>query len=433
MYLSQYLVRRVSTWYNDKFYQQFSNLEDITFNMNAEYIKECLVNKVFYQMHYSDLRNNISYLKFRNFDNLWIKIIFKNEINLEIITYINEVETPIFKEKEINHELFYKLITLNYRVKRNDEKLSNWKKRELNYNALYYFVQDKDSFDLKSFKANSKIEINIVKLKEFKDQLINSQKNKLLFYKAFENNEYTHLLNQYSLFFEGFNKITDNNYFLNLFENYSINSNHIDLLNIRNNKEIINNVIEHTEYVFTYEKHKESYYYENLIKQIEDKNLNTYFMFLRLSILKKMNEIPMEVIQLIDDNMLMDYDKISIAISEIHKNQNLFHSFIYINDYKKIIEINYFDNDFNHEDLKRVLYYCIRMGTNSPQNEINNNLGNTILNLIKTNVLSVSGMEEAMLHINNFNSENNLKKLKLKFKLENKLKIKSKKSKIEKI
>lgn len=440
MYLIQYLLKRVTTWYNDKFYQQFSNLEDISQSINVNYVKEGLIDKIYDQVHYSDLRNNICYIKFQYFENIWIKIIYKDEINLEIITYIDEKEIPIFKgkKKEINNELFYNLITTKhprrYWVNNDEENLSNWEKRELNYQALYYFSDRKLylNFDLTTFHAKEKIELNIVKLREFNNQIIKGEKSKILFFKALKNNDYIHLLNQYCLCLGGFNEKSHYKYFLNLFEDYSINSNHIDILNIRNIREIINQIIENTEYVFNYEKHKNSFYYENLIKQIKNKNLSTYFMFLRLSILNKMDEIPIEVIELIDDDMLMDYEKITIAISKINKNNYLSNSYFYMDDNQKKLELR-INCEENNEDFKKILYSCIRMGSNSPYNENNNNLSNTILNLIKTNLLSVNNLEEAMHHINVFNHKYNLKKLKLKCKLENKLKIKSQKSKVEKI
>lgn len=430
MYLTQYVWRRLKTWYNDKYHQQFSMLENMSKDIHIDYVKEKLTYIVFAQLHYSDMRNNIIRIKLQNFDNIWFKIIGKIEPEIEIYTMVDNNEVVILNKTEIHHELFYQLITQHYHKKPivNKLQISNWKKREKNYSTLYYFVDKIQQFDIKTFTSNDRIEINIVKLKEYKNNS-SIARDKILFFKALEEEQYVHLLKQYTLFFEGFNTNAPTNFFCELFEKYAVTYKHIQLLDLERKPAILKSIREYTENVFSYEKHKESYYYKDIKDKIKDKNLSTYFNFLRLSILGRFQEIPIKMIATIDDTMLDDYNKITEAIIKISHNEKLLHSNITVNDYYNTIYSQYINPE--NEDLNRVMYYCIR--SDSTINESEHNVQQILLKLIQTKLLYIPNIEHIIKHINYFHQHNNLSKIKLRNHLENKLKEKNIKKKVDKI
>lgn len=451
MYLLKYLKERIKTWYLDKTDDQYSKLEKIDYFTNNHHIQYELGSVLLQLFHSTDLISNTIKVKYQNFDNVWLKgISDTKKLIVEIFTIIDEEEVTILNENKINHQLFFDLITSKYleKYKYKDIPKSQWKKRQENFDIIYHFLLKEKNLDLSTFDSKNIIEINLVKLEKYNDELIlNDHKlNRLIFFKALKNENLYPLLKNYSLVFNQkdseflvepshFKRITETNKVCQLFREYSFNKKHVEYLNDFNKDNTINLIMDYTEATLEFPKHNDSYYMETFKSRIRNKNIYTYFMFLRLALLGKIETLPDEILESVDEFMVEDFDKITIGLLEICRNPDLQYSFIYMNDYKKTIELNNWNLGYEHEDIKQALYKVINNAPNRNTTRVNNNLGSVLLELINSSVFKIHTVSDATEVINHFHSFHNLKKYKLKRKLEEKLVSKEtmKKPKVKKI
>lgn len=450
MYLFQYLKERIKTWYLDKTDNQYSKLEKLDYFTNHHYVQEELRNTLFSSFHSTDLISNTIRVKYHNFDNVWLKgISDTKKLIVEIFTIIDEEEVTILNENKINHQLFFDLISSNYLSRYKVEPInSKWKKRQKNFDIMYHFFLKEKNLDISTFDSNNIIEINLRNLENYHNILrLNDQKlNRFVLFKALENEKLYPLLKNYSLVFNQkeseflvdsmhFKKITENNKVCQLFREYSFNKKQIDYLNDFNKNHTINLVMDYTEATLEFPRHNDSYYMETFRSRIKNKNIYTYFMFLRLALLGKIEILPEEILDAVDESMVEDFDKITIGLLEICRNPDLQYSFIYMNDYSKKIELNNWNLGYEFEDIKQALYKVIQNAPNRNTTRVNNNLGSVLLELINSSVFKIDTVSDATEVINHFHSFHNLKKYKLKRKLEEKLVSKEtmKKPKVKKI
>lgn len=450
MYLIKYLKERIKVWYLDKKDDQYSKLEKLNYFTNNHYVQEELRSVLLQSFHSTDLIDNTIKIKYDNFENVWIKgISDTKKLVVEIFTIIDDEEVTIINENKINHQLFFDLISSQY-LHRYKKKLpkSKWKKRKENFYIMYHFFLKERNLDLSTFDSKNIIEINLINLEKYHNELIlNDQKlSRFVFFKALENEELYPLLKNYSLVFNQkdseflvepshFKRITESNKVCQLFLKYSFNKKHVEYLNDFNKDNTINLIMDYTEATLEFPKHNDSYYIETFKSRIRNKNIYTYFMFLRLALLGKIETLPDEILESVDEIMVEDFDKITVGLLEICKNPDLQYSFIYMNDYKKRIELNNWDLGYEHEDIKQALYKVINNAPNRNTTRVNNNLGSVLLELINSSVFKIHTISDATEVINHFHLFHNLKKYKLRKKLENKLVSKEsiKKEKVKKI
>ena len=435
MHLTEYLLYRSITWYKDTFQNQFNNEENLPQNFDKNYIEEKLKERLYSTLHYSDFRDNTITIKLYEF-NVWLKVTAYQNLTIELITYEDEKEKLIFNSERINHSLFYKYITKPFEEKHSfyiKKERTFWQKRERNQYLIYKLLNTYLDLDILTFKSKKHIEINILTLKEIKTQKGDFTKNSNLFIYALKNNKYRKLLENYYLFFDGFNKTKENNLFVELLKTYSLTTEDIKYLKADSHQSTYNNIIDHTEIGFTLPLHDNSSYYEILNKRTKSQNIYTYFMFLRLSALNKIEQLPVSFIESIDNHMLEKFDKLSDILIQLLDNQQILNSFVYINNISQTLELNGWNYGFKYEEHKKIIYQCI---INAP---VNNNIisgssfSQILLGLIQNSVFSVLGTPEALNHIKNFHYNHNLKKIKFKNHLENKLIPKNIRKKVEKI
>lgn len=435
MHLTEYLLYRSITWYKDTFQNQFNNEENLPPNFDKFYIEEKLRECLYLTLHYSDFRDNTITIKLYEF-NVWLKVSYYSDLKIEFIAYENEEEKLVFNSEKINNSLFYKYITKPFEEKYSfnlKKERTFWQKRERNQYLIYDLLNRYLDLDISTFKAKKSIEINIITLKEIKKQNNNFKNAKGLFFKALQYPELRHLLTNYHFFFNGFNKTEENNFFVDLLKNYSLTTNDLKDLKVEYNQDVFNNIIDHTEIGFTLPHHENSCYYEVLNKRIKNQNIYTYFMFLRLSALNKIEQLPSNLIESIDNHMLERFDKLSDILIQLFENQQVLNSFVHINNLSKSLELNGWSYGFEYEEHKKIIYQCV---INAP---INNNIisgssfSQILLGLIQSNVFTVADTAECLRHIKNFHYNHNLKKIKFKNYLENKLKPKNIRKKVEKI
>lgn len=435
MHLTEYLLYRSITWYKDTFQNQFNNEENLPPNFDKFYIEEKLRECLYLTLHYSDFRDNTITIKLYEF-NVWLKVSYYSDLKIDFIAYENEEEKLVFNSEKINNSLFYKYITKQFEEKYSfnlKKERTFWQKRERNQYIIYDLLNRYLDLDILTFKSKKHIEINILTLKEIKTQKGDFTKSSNLFIYALKNNNYRQLLENYYLFFDGFNKTKENNLFVELLKTYSLTTEDIKYLKADSHQSTYNNIIDHTEIGFNLPLHENSCYYEVLNKRIKNQNIYTYFMFLRLSALNKIEQLPSNLIESIDNHMLERFDKLSDILIQLFENQQVLNSFVHINNLTKNLELNGWSYGFEYEEHKKIIYQCV---INAP---INNNIisgssfSQILLGLIQSNVFTVVDTAEGLRHIKNFHYNHNLKKIKFKNHLENKLKPKNIRKKVEKI
>lgn len=449
MYLAKYLKERISTWFYDKKEDRFDKLATLPFYINKDYLQDKLLDTVRRNFYYTDMLNNVVKIKLQHFDNLWLKIVNENNnVQVELFTILDEPTTVLSVDK-INHKLFYEIVTQNYYKRHNPiekEVKSKWRCRQINYDAVHRFVNEIHSLDLTTFITKKTIEISLNNLKVYNKQVNLNQipVNKILFFQALQDETLLPVLENYTLLFDQKSKdfdvhcseienVISHHEVCELFKNYSITRKQVEYISEFNKNNTINLILDYTEASLNLPLHENSYYYQVLENRLKQKNIYTYFMFLRLAFFGKLSMLPESLIDSLDDEMLEEFDKLTSGLLQICKDPELQYANLYTNNFKQTLEVNIYN--VNYEEVKGLLYKLVEQAPNRNVTVYTNYFSNFLIELMSSAVFHVKTVSDAIEIIERFDNLYNLRKLKLKHKLDKKLVSKEivKKEKVKKI
>lgn len=451
MYLAKLLQDRISTWFYDKKEDRFGKLNNFPFYIHKDYFQEKLIDIVRKNFYYTDLLNNVVKIKLQCFDNLWLKIVNEsNKVQVELFTILDE-ETTVLSRDKINHKLFYELITLHYKKEYSPNyktPKSKWICRQNNYEALYRFLSENYYLDLDytTFSSKQTIEISLNNLKIYNEQ-VSIKKipvNKILFFQALENDHLLPILDNYTLNFDSKSKdfdvkysqiqnVINNHEVCDIFQHYCITRKHVEYVHHFNKHNVINLIMDYTEASLTFPLHENSYYYKVLESRLQQKNIYTYFMFLRLAFFGKYTVLPEILIDNLDEQLLEQFDKLTIGLIQICKEPELQYANIYANQFKETLEVNIYN--VHYEQIKDLLYQLVQSAPNRHTTVYTSYFSEFLIELMSSAVFHVRTVSDALEILEQFDTFYNLKKLKLKHKLEKKLVSKNivKQEKVKKI